>query len=64
MGEATAERVRMNFDMLIALATAVGTNEKVQRRFRFAVINKLCKIEAVLAQIHVSQLARDQRPPQ
>ncbi len=62
MAEATAERVRLGGDILIALAHAVAANEKTQRRFRYTVINKLSRIEALLGLVHVSQLARDQRP--
>lgn len=64
MAEATAERVRLSGDILIPLANVFATNEKAQRRFRYAVIHKLTRIEALLGLVHVSQLARDQHPPQ
>ena len=54
----------MNKDLLIALATAVGTNEKVQRRFRTAVLTRLARIETILGLVHVWQLADSQRPKQ
>ena len=47
-------------DILIALAHAVAANEKTQRKFRYGVISKLCRIEALLGLVQVSQLARDQ----
>ena len=63
MAEATAERVRLGGDILIALAHAVAANEKTQlENFLYAVINKLSRKEALLGLVHVSQLARDQRP--
>jgi hypothetical protein len=60
MAEATAERVRLGGDLLIALSNAVARNEKAERRFRYAVTNKLCRIEALLQQVHVSHLVQDQ----
>ena len=64
MAEATAERVRLSGEILKAMAHPVAANEQTQRSFRYAVIHKLTRIEAVLGLVHVSQLARDQRPPE
>jgi len=64
MAEATAERVRLGGDILIGLAHAIARNEQTQQRFRFAVVNKLARIEARLGMVHVSQLAREQQPVQ
>ena len=61
IAEATAERVRLGGEILKAMAHAVATNERTQRRFRYAVIDKLARLEALLGLVHVSQLARDQR---
>ena len=62
IAEATAERVRLSGEILKAMAHALAANEQTQRRFRYAIINKLARIEVLLGLLHVSQLARDQRP--
>ncbi len=58
MAEATAERVRLGGDILIALAHAVAANEKTQRRFRTAVLIRLSKIETMLTEVQGAQLVQ------
>jgi hypothetical protein len=58
--EVLTERSHLNKDLLIALATAVGRNEKVQQKFRMAVLIRLAKIETMLSMIVVGELARSQ----
>jgi hypothetical protein len=54
---AVAERSRLNKELLIALANAVGRNERVQQKFRYTVVSRLARIEATVGAIHGFQLA-------
>ena len=58
MAEATAERVCLGGDILIALAHAVAANEETQRRFRAAVSIRLSKIETMLTEVQGAQLVQ------
>jgi galactose-1-phosphate uridylyltransferase len=55
---ALAERSRMNKELLIALANAVGTNEKNQHQFRTAVLVMLARIETMLTEVQSCQLVQ------
>jgi len=57
-----AELERLHRDLVLKLAVAVGTNEKVQRKFRNAVLIRLSKIETMLTEIQGAQLV-DFWPP-
>jgi hypothetical protein len=57
MQEATAERVRMNHELLKAFAHAFAANEKTQRKFRNAVLIRLSRIETIVQMIHGAQIA-------
>lgn len=57
LAESAAERSRMNKDLLIALAHAVGAIEEKQQRFRNAVFIRLSKVETTLTEIQGAQLA-------
>lgn len=54
--EATAERVRLGGDILIALAHAVAANEETQRTFRTAVLAQLSRIQSWVEMIHGAQI--------
>ena len=62
IAEATAERVRLSGEILKAMAEAMARNRQIQQRFVTHVSMKLARIEALLEQVHVRNLARDQRP--
>src|SRR4051812_32373464 len=61
IAEATAERVMLSGELLKSMAQSMATNAEIQRRFMYTVIHKLTRLEAVLAQVHVSHLVQDQR---
>ena len=56
LAEAVAERSRMNKELLIALAMAMGANERAQQRFRIAVLMRLSRVETMLQMIHGAQI--------
>lgn len=56
IAEATAERVRLGGEILQALAHAVAANEKVQRRFRSAVLAKLSRIMTIAEMTYAAQI--------
>jgi len=61
LAQIMGERSQMNKELLITLAHAVGRNEKVQHRFRNAVLLRLSRIEATVGLIHGAQLAEAQK---
>ena len=52
-----AEQTRRIHDLLPHLAMAMVANEKVQRKFRTAVLIRLAKIETMASMIHGAQIA-------
>ena len=56
----TAERVRLTGDLLKELSNAWLENEKVQRRFRVAVLQRLTKIELTATMIQSAQIVQGQ----
>ena len=62
LARAMAERSQMNKELSIGLANALAANERTQRRFKYAVIEKLARMEVVLQLVRVAQMARDPRP--
>jgi hypothetical protein len=56
-----AELSKMNFNLLIKLVHWMDANEKAQRKFRYAVIGSLSKIEATASLLLVDQMAQTQR---
>jgi hypothetical protein len=62
IAEVTAERVMLSGELLKSMTEAMARRDKIEQRFRSAVIHKLARMEAVLALVHVSHIARDQRP--
>lgn len=54
---AVAERSRLNKELLIVLANAVGRNGERQRKFRYVVINGLAKIGMLAKMVHGAQIA-------
>lgn len=52
-----AKQTRMNLNLLIKLVPWLDENEKVQHRFRNAVLIRLSNIEAMLTEIQGAQLA-------
>lgn len=57
----TADIVRLNGQLLQELAHAIAANEKVQSKFRYAVVSKLARIGATVAGIHAVQFVLAQR---
>jgi len=57
-----AELTKLNINMLTKLVHGLDANEKSQRKFRYAVINSVSKIESIASLLLVGQLARTQRP--
>lgn len=55
-----AAHTEANFNLLTKLMPWLDANELVQRRFRYAVINKLTRIEAAIALVLVGQQAQMQ----
>jgi hypothetical protein len=55
--EVIAQRTRMSLDLLQQLACAVAANEKIQQRFRTAVLIRVSRIEATVKLIHGAQIA-------
>jgi hypothetical protein len=60
IAEATAERVRLTGDLLKELVNSLVDNDKVQRRFRYAVLDRLSKIEITVTMIHSAQIVQAQ----
>ena len=58
LAETSAERARMNLDLLQRLALAVTANEKAQRRFRTAMLIRVSKIETTLQMMYGAQIAQ------
>ena len=58
-----AELAHMNKNLLVALAHAVASNEKTQRKFRNAVLIRLATINAMLTHVQGAQLAESCRAP-
>jgi hypothetical protein len=56
VAEVTAERIRMNKELLQELAFAVAANERAQRRFRTAVLIRLSRIETIAQMVHGAQI--------
>jgi hypothetical protein len=48
MTRAMAERMKMNLELLEKLVFAYAANEEAQRRFRYAVVSRLARIEATV----------------
>lgn len=61
MVRATADIVRLNGKLLQDMAHAIAANERVQRKFRYAVVSKLARIGATVAGIHGLQIVLSQR---
>jgi len=57
-----AELSKINFSLLTKLVPWLDEHEKVQRKFRSAVIGYLSRIEATASLILVGQMALTQRP--
>ena len=53
----TTDRTRIIHELLPKLVLAVAANEEVQRKFRTAVLIRLSKIETMLTEVQVCQLA-------
>jgi hypothetical protein len=53
---AVAERSQSNSELLIALAASVDRNERVQERFRNAVVRKLARLEARARLLQLSKI--------
>src|SRR5437867_4515705 len=62
IAEATAERVGLSGEILKAMAEAMAANEKLQRRFRNAVLIRLTRIETVVQMVHGAQINEASRP--
>jgi hypothetical protein len=61
---AIAERQRLNGELLIAIAHAIGTNEKRGSRFQMALIRSVSRIQTTTEIIHAAQLVEaDTRKP-
>lgn len=60
IAKTTAERVRLTGDLLKELTSGLVENDKVQRRFRYAVLRCLTKIELTVKMIHGSQIVQAQ----
>ena len=54
----TAQRMKMNLELLQQLAVAVAANEKAQRRFRAAIVSRVAKIETTIQFIFGAQIAQ------
>jgi len=61
IAEATAERVRLSGELLQALAHAIAANEKVQRKFRIAVLMRLSRIETIANLTYVAEMGGQRR---
>jgi hypothetical protein len=61
VAEATAERVKLGGEVLISLTHAFAASEKRQQKFQLFVIQRLSRLEAMLYQVHRSQLVWDQK---
>jgi hypothetical protein len=57
-----AELSKMNFNLLTRLVHWLDANEKAQKKFRYAVIGSLTKIEATTSLLLVGQMAQTQGP--
>ena len=62
VAEAVAERLRLDQELLQALAAAVAANEGAQRRFRTAVLLRLSRIETMVQMIHGAQIVEADGP--
>ena len=60
IAKTTAERVRLTGGLLKELTSALVENDKVQRRFRYAVLRCLTKIELTVKMIHGAQIVQAQ----
>jgi hypothetical protein len=58
-----AELTRINFDLLTKLVPWLDANEKAHRRFRFAMVHRLTRMEAAISLLLVGQLAETQNKP-
>ena len=56
-----AELSKMNLNLLIKLVHWMDANEKAQRKFRYASIGRLSKIEATASLLLVGQMVQMQR---
>jgi hypothetical protein len=61
IAEVAAERVRLNGELLQALAHAVSANEETQRKFRYVVLSRLARIETTVTAIHGLQLVMSRK---
>ena len=52
-----------NFHLLTKLVPWLDANEKVQRRFRFAMVHRLTRMEAAISLLLVGQQAQTQSKP-
>jgi hypothetical protein len=55
-----AEQTKLNLSLQTKLVHWFADQEKLQRKFRFAIINKLSRIEAAVSMLLVGQMARNQ----
>jgi len=56
-----AALTKANFNLLTKLIPWLDANERIQRKFRFAVIHKLTRIEAAVSMLLVGQQVQMQR---
>jgi hypothetical protein len=61
MTKVTAERMKMNLELLQNLVFAYAANEKAQQRFMHAVVSRLARIEATVSSIHGIQFIHMQK---
>jgi len=57
-----AELSKMNINLLTKLVHWMDANEKAQRKFRYAVIGSLSRIEATTSLLLIGQMAQTQGP--
>lgn len=55
-----AEQTKMTLDFQTQLVHWLADNEKLQRRFRYAMINKISRLESMVSLVLVGQMARNQ----
>jgi hypothetical protein len=54
--EATAQRMKMNLELLQRLAVTWAANEEAQRKFRAVIVNRVAKIETTVQMILGAQI--------
>jgi hypothetical protein len=58
-----ADRVRLTGELLQALVHAFANERKVQKKFRYAVVGALARLEGGVGAIHGFQLSTQKRDP-